>query len=102
MKDFLGNDVEMDDYFAYPLTIGSSCQMAIFQYKGIHPSGVGVKAKPVTRSYGRTPFYEKWVPSVRAYRPMTQEERDKIDNATSTLKLFSQRAILLKDYKHEV
>ena len=33
MKDFLGKQVEIDDYFAYPMVIGRSASMAIFNSK---------------------------------------------------------------------
>lgn len=100
IKDFLGTEVKMDDYFAYPLTIGRSANMAIFQFKGLNKSG-NVKARPVKRAYGGSHLfkYRKWDKNKRDYVDMTEGERAKVDAKLSTLMLFSQRALLLKDFK---
>ena len=96
IKDFLGSEVKMDDYFAYPLTIGRSANMAIFQFKGLNKSG-NVKARPVKRAYGMYTKYKKWIGS--NWVEMTDAEKAKADEKTSTLTMFSQRALLLKDFK---
>jgi len=116
MKDMLGNEVKEGDYFAYPLVSGRSANMAIYQFKEVTIED-RVKARPVERTYGdrdniihkdfNLPLkYLKWsyvLPSYEGkYSPMTQEERDKVDlkraNKRSTLQMFSERAILLKDF----
>lgn len=98
IKDFLGKEVEIDDYFAYPLVIGRSANMAIFQFKGTNKSG-NVKARPVKRAYDGGDFlkHKKWNGS--AYVDMTDGEKAKADQKTSTLSKFSERALLLKDFK---
>lgn len=103
VTDFLGNAIEPGDYFAYPLTVGRSANMAIFQFVAENASGT-YKARPVERSYGNSPMkYKVWVWDVITrsghYRDMTPEERAKVDAKTSTLHFLEKRAVLLKDYK---
>lgn len=50
MKDFLGRDVAPGDYFAYPLTIGRSACMALYQFVEVNEAG-NVKAKKIDESY---------------------------------------------------
>lgn len=97
IKDFLGAEVKMDDYFAYPLTIGRSANMAIFQFKGLNKSG-NVKARPIKRAYNNDfTKYKKW--SGFSWVEMTEAEKAKVDAKLSTLTMFSERALLLKDFK---
>ena len=98
IKDFLGFEVKMDDYFAYPLTIGRSANMAIFQFKGLNKNG-NVKARPVKRAYNNNDLfkYKKWNGSV--WVEMTHDEKAKVDAKLSTLTMFSERALFLKDFK---
>ncbi len=97
IKDFLGNEVKEGDYFAYPLVVGRSANMAIFQFSGLNKSG-NVKARPVKRAYGNDFFkYKKYVDSNLV--DMTESEKAKVDQKTSTLMMFSERALLLKDFK---
>jgi hypothetical protein len=99
IKDFLGHEVNLDDYFAYPLTIGRSANMAIFQFKDLNKNG-NVKALPIKRSYKNDLFrYKKWIGS--ALVELTEAEKIKVDSKLSTLTHFSRRAILLKDFKIE-
>lgn len=110
----LGQEVNVNDYFAYPLVAGRSANMAIYQFKEETVDGK-VKAKPITRTYGTEYFnqvlnlaskYCKWVYDKETrkgeFQPMTQEERDKVDfkeeNKRSTLLMFTDRAIKLKDF----
>jgi hypothetical protein len=110
MKDMLGQEVNVGDYFAYPLVAGRSANMAIYQFKEETVDGK-VKAKPITRTYGNEYFnqvlnlpskYCKWVHDKGEFQPMTQKERDKVDfreeNKRSTLLMFTDRAIKLKDF----
>jgi len=112
MKDFLGNDVVQGDYFAYPLIIGRSANMAIFQFDKVDDKGK-VKARPCTRAYGddkldyriwRSGFYDiEGVYQSGKYEDMTAEERIHADTLyerkRSTLQMFSERAILLPNFK---
>jgi hypothetical protein len=101
-KDFLGNEIKPGDYFAYPLTIGRSAQMALFQYVQENASGTH-KARPIMRSYGynspnKYRVFDYKDDGSYGYRDMTAEERAKVDGKTSTLHFLDQRAVLLKDY----
>jgi len=111
MKDFLGNEVKQGDYFAYPLIIGRSANMAIFQFDCVKDGKV--KAKPMERAYGgdstsnkfkvwERVFNDKGEYVSGAYRDMTPKERaheeDKINRRRSTLQMFSERALLLPNF----
>jgi hypothetical protein len=52
MKDFLGQDVQVNEYFAYPLTVGRSACMALYKLVGVLEDGVKVKAIKIESSYG--------------------------------------------------
>ena len=108
VTDFLGNKLEINDYFAYALTLGRSAQQAIFQYKGKNPSGT-YKARPVSRSYERNE-YKVWITNKSdprwvggkewgCYVDMTDVERAKVDAKTSTLHCVPERAVKLFDFK---
>ena len=99
VKDFLGNEINIDDYFAYPLIIGRSANMAVFQFKGTTPSGK-YRGRPVKRAYDtwNAPLkYQIWKGG--EYRDMTVEERAAADAKTTTLNLLHERAILLTNFK---
>jgi len=115
MRDMLNNEVLEGEYFAYPLVSGRSANMAIFQFKEV--VGSRVKARPVERAYGdygnnihkgfNLPIkYLNWkydpVTGKGEYSEMTQAEKDNVDlkaaNKRSTLQMFSERAILLRDF----
>ncbi len=105
MKDFLGQEVNVGDYFAYPTIVGRSASMNVYQFKDIVNGKV--KAHPIDRSYGmanKDPYQVFYYNSNDdyGYRPMTPAERKKHDNKCSTLQMFSERAILLKDFKPAV
>jgi hypothetical protein len=98
VKDFLGNLIEIDDYFAYPLTVGRSATQAIYQFKGITPSG-SYRARPVKRSSESHQDYQIWDSNIRKYRDMTVEERAKVDSKTSILHYLNRRAVKLANFK---
>jgi hypothetical protein len=100
IKDFLGTEVNLDDYFAYPLISNRSANMAIFQFKGLNENG-NVKARPIKRTYEGGKFFKyiKWDKTIGDYVDMTESEKSKVDGRLSTLLDFSHRAILLKDFK---
>jgi len=101
MKDFLGQEVNVGDYFAYPTIVGRSASMNVYQFRDIVNGKV--KAHPIERSYGLygNPYevFDLLEEGKYGYRPMTPKEREKYDNKCSTLQMFSERAILLKDFK---
>jgi len=113
MKDMLGNEVKEGDYFAYPLVSGRSANMAIYQFKEVVNDKV--RAKPIERVYGH--YHDGIHPTLNIpwkyvdyevvnnnYTPveMTQAAKGKVDlkraNKRSTLQMFSERAILLKNF----
>lgn len=102
IKDFVGRDVTIGQYFAYPLMFGSSSSMALYQLTEIRDDG-GVKALKINESYGFNPAYKyrKWqydyATGEGTYIQMTPEEIDKVNNKRSTLRMFSERACLV-DY----
>lgn len=113
MKDFLGNDVIQGDYFAYPMTIGRSANMCIFQFDTVTKGG-SVRAREIKKAYAANkPSFKIWVrvdrfdgmtDYIRSYhRDMNDEERMKaiedFNKQRTVLKMFSERAILLKDFK---
>jgi hypothetical protein len=102
VRDFLGNVVNVDDYFAYPLTVGRSAAMAVYQFKGVNESG-SVKAKPINHSYGynKEYRYKTWCRKEGGYRDMTEAERKKVDSKTSTLHFMNKRAIKLENFKEQ-
>jgi hypothetical protein len=101
-KDFLGNVVNIDDYFAYPLTIGRSAAMAVYQFKGLNDSG-SAKARQIDHSSGRNKEYryKRWCSKEGGYRDMTEAERLKVNSKTSTLHYMEVRAIKLDNYKEQ-
>lgn len=101
-KDFLGNMINVDDYFAYPLTVGRSAAMAVYQFKGLYESG-SVKARQIDHSYGSNKEYryKTWCRKEGGYRDMTEAERLKVDSKTSTLHFMGKRAIKLDNYKEQ-
>jgi len=97
MKDFINQDVQVGEYFAYPLTVGRSASMALYRLVSVLEDGVRVKACKVesTHTYMDSYKYKTYKKNGNGdyeYRDMTQEERDKVDNKTSTLNEFSRRA----------
>jgi hypothetical protein len=102
MKDFIGQEVNVGDYFAYPTIVGRSASMNIYQLREVVKGKA--RAHPINRSYGlaENPYRVFDYDPAKGggyYRDMTPKEREKYDNKCSTLQMFSERAILLKDYK---
>ena len=97
IKDFLGRECDVGDYFAYPLTVGRSANMALYQLKEIRPNG-SVKAHKIDASYGfhYESKYKKWIwdnlTNTGEYVDMTEAERAKVDAKLSTLGHFEKRA----------
>lgn len=104
MQDFIGQEVTVGDYFAYPLIVGRSASMAIYKLHSTFEDG-RVKAIKQDESYGfdSSYKYKKTIYNVADNKyeciDMTPAEREKVDNRTSTLNMFSERAVLLKDFR---
>lgn len=102
-KDFLGNEINVDDYFAYPLTVGRSAVMAVYQFKGLYESG-SAKARQVDHSWrgnNKEYRYKTWCRKEGGFRDMTEAERLKVDSKTSKLNYMESRAIKLDNYKEQ-
>ena len=96
IKDFLGSEVSVDDYFAYPLSIGRSNCMALYQLKVILDDG-RVKARKVVETGGLSAYKYKLfeydaVNNTGQYVDMTPEQRQAVDRKTSVLNMFQTRA----------
>lgn len=97
IKDFMGRECQVGDYFAYPLTVGRSASMALYQLKEIRPNG-SVKAHKMNESYGFNAAnrYKKFVwddlTNTGGYVDMTEAEKAKVDSKTSSLSMFTERA----------
>ena len=96
IKDFLGREVLVDNYFAYPLSAGRSNCMALYQLKLILDDG-RVKARKVVESGGPSMYKYKnfeydHVNNTGAYVDMTPEQRQAVDRKTSVLNNFETRA----------
>lgn len=99
MKDFLGRDVAPGDYFAYPLTIGRSACMALYQFVEVNEAG-NVKAKKIDSSYISSwetkhkylKFAYDAVSDTGKYVEVSPKQRAAIDAKLSTLLNFTARA----------
>lgn len=97
IKDFLGRDCDVGDYFAYPLTVGRSASMALYQLKEIKADG-GVKAHKINESYGFNActryknFIWDEVTREGEWVDMTAAEKAKVDGKLSNLSMFTERA----------
>lgn len=108
MKDMIGREVEVGNYIAYGLVVGRSANLAIYKVKEV--SEYQIKAVKLESSYGLGTYYVKDVngKSVLAkyakfvyrssteshFEEMSQEQKDKVDNKTSTLKMPKRIFIL--------
>ena len=122
MKDIIGREAKVGDLFAYALIIGRSANMAVYELRGFNESG-NVKAHKIMESYGyggtelpahktsnewqQKSFTHEWKydPSTGKgdWHPLTEKQiadkREKALAKTSTLGMFSERAVILpKDY----
>lgn len=77
IKDFVGQDAKVGDYFAYALVVGRSASQAIYQLREILPEGK-VRAHKIDESYGfnntwkyKKCEYDKQLGEYR-YRDMTE------------------------------
>jgi hypothetical protein len=106
MKDFIGNEVGPGDYFAYALTIGRSASLAVYQF--VEVKNDKVRAIKKRESYGPKDGREWSQQQIKrklvlqdgehVYVDRTPEEIEKELNKISTLGMFTERALLIKDF----
>ena len=107
MKDLLGREVQVGHYICYALTVGRSANLAVYQVREVLEGKI--KASKITESYGTTwnltlrdgkvvpRRYCKFVynPGSESYfEEMTEKEKFKVDNKTSTLSMPERIFIL--------
>ena len=110
MKDLFDREIKVGDYIAYALTAGRSANLAVYQVKEVSESNV--KAHKLDESYGysqgnhwiltnvpRKYVKAKWNTKTQTFDhlEMTQEEKDKVDNKTTTLSM-PERALILNNF----
>lgn len=109
MKDMLGREITPGCFIAYGLIVGRSANLAIYHVREV--LGDKIKAHKLDESYGygsnkvvvdgiETP--SKYVvfeyEDGRGYsRLMTREERERVDNKTTTLKM-GERALVIDEH----
>ena len=110
MKDMIGREVEVGNYIAYGLVVGRSANLAIYKVKEVLE--YSIKAVKLQASYDRD-YYVKdingkiilskhakfvYKPGTESYfEEMTEEQKDKVDNKTSTLKM-PERIFILDNF----
>lgn len=111
MKDMIGREVEVGNYIAYGLVVGRSANLAIYKVKEVFEDKIRVVK--VNSSYGCRDYtivdnkgneipgrYVNFVykPDCNSYyEEMNQEQKDKVDNKTSTLKM-PERIFILDNF----
>lgn len=113
MKDLLGREVQVGNYICYALTAGRSANLAVYQVKEVLDDKI--KAVKIDESYGydyslytledgrKVPWKHtkvKYSPEYRRFE-MTEEEKFKVDNKTSTLSI-PERIFILDGFKPEL
>lgn len=119
MKDLLGREVQVGNYICYALTAGRSANLAVYKVKEV--SDNKIKAVKIDSSYGSHYYmynvttvdcknapakeimrkYAKWSSNLKGYIEMTEEEKFKVDNKTSTLSM-PERIFILDGFNPEV
>ena len=113
MKDLLGREVQVGHYIYYALTAGRSANLAVYQVREVLDDKI--KAIKLESSYGhygeslyttntgeKIPWkYTKWCSKTSTRIAMTEEEKFKVDNKTSTLSM-SERIFILDGFKPEL
>lgn len=115
MKDLLNREIQPGNYICYALTAGRSANLAVYLVKDVQEDFI--KATKLTESYGSGNYeltvksgkqvprrYCKfvYVPGGESYHEeMTQEQKDKLDSKTTTLKM-PERVFILDGFTPEV
>ena len=113
MKDLINREIKEGQYITYALTEGRSANLAIYKVSKVFEEKI--KAIKIEASYGHNnygtytlpcgkevPFkYIKWDSKYRTHVEMTDEDKIKVDNKTSTLSM-PERVFILNDFKPEI
>lgn len=114
MKDLLGREVQVGQYICYALTVGRSANLAVYRVKEVLEDKI--KACKITESYGtswnltlrngkiipRKYCYFVYNPGEESYfEEMTEEEKAKVDNKTSTLSM-PERIFIIDGFTPEL
>lgn len=114
MKDLLGREVQVGHYICYALTAGRSANLAV--YKVLEVFEDKIKAVKIDSSYGMDYGdhlyalnsgekvqwkYTKWCNKTQTRVAMTEAEKFKVDNKTSTLSM-SERIFILDGFVPEL
>lgn len=119
MKDLLGREVQVGNYICYALTARRSANLAVYQVKEVLDDKI--KAVKIDSSYGSFGYdwnvttvdcrnapskevmrkYAKWSSLLGGYIEMTEEEKFKVDNKSSTLSM-PERIFILDGFNPEL
>ena len=115
MKDLIGREIKVGNYICYALTAGRSPNLAVYKVTEVFDDTI--KACKVTESYGSGRWkvtlnngkvvprrYCNWVynPGEDSYfEEMTEQQKFKVDNKTSTLKM-SERVFILDGFSEDL
>lgn len=115
MKDLLGRDVQVGHYICYALTVGRSANLAVYQVKEVLEDKI--TAIKLESSYGQPNWdvnlqdgktaprkYCKFVynPGGEShFKEMSEKEKAKVDNKTSTLSM-PERIFILDRFTPEL
>ena len=114
MKDLLGREIQVNNYICYALTAGRSANLAVYQVKEVQEDKI--KAIKIDSSYGMDYGdhlytlnneekvlwrYTKWCSKTQCRVAMTEAEKFKVDNKTSTLSM-PERVFILDGFVPEL
>lgn len=113
MKDLLGREVQVGHYICYALTAGRSANLAVYQVKEVQEDKIkAIKLESSYGHYGERLYttntgekvrwkYTKWCNKTSTRVTMTEEEKFKVDNKTSTLSM-PERIFILDGFTPEL
>lgn len=114
MKDLLNREIQPGNYICYALTAGRSANLAVYLVKEVQEDFI--KAVKIDSSYNfgyQNTLYEvasgakvewkytKWCNKTFSRIAMTDTEKEKVDNKTSTLKM-PERVFILDGFTPDV
>jgi len=102
MKDLLGREVQVGNYICYALTAGRSANLAVYIVREVLDNQI--KATKLESSYWHWNYswkYKKYDRKLGEYVEMTEEEKFKVDNKTSTLSM-PERIFILDNFTPEL
>lgn len=112
MKDLLGREVQVGNYICYALTAGRSANLGVYIVREVQEekikatkinSSYGLNYKQQTLNSGKSVEwrYCKWCKESLDFIEMTEEEKFKVDNKTSTLSM-PERIFILDGFNPEL